>query len=258
MKKLSVCLGIFLMAIAGCKSENNNQQEFDTKNFFNEFGKINSANDKNYINLEGNWRFSIGDDTAWASPDFNDNNWEKIRVPGTWEDQGFHGYNGYAWYRKNFEVSKQLAGENFILNAGFIDDVDQTFINGKLVGMSGGFPPQFVTAYDAHREYYLPKEILHEGRNTIAIRVFDAQLEGGIIRGSVGLSLTKPDVNHIAYPDLDINLTGKWKFNVGDFGDWKKPNYNDEEWKEIFVPAFWEAQGYKNYDGFAWFCCLVK
>ncbi len=54
--------------------------------------------------------------------------------------------------------------------------------------MSGGFPPNYVTAYDAHREYYLPKEILKEGKNTIAIRVYDAQLEGGIIRGAVGLS----------------------------------------------------------------------
>ncbi|MDZ7623803.1 MAG: hypothetical protein U5J96_05070 [Ignavibacteriaceae bacterium] len=81
MKKISVCLGILLIALVGCKSENNNQQEFDTKNFFNEFDKFNRINDKNYIDLEGNWRFSIGDDTAWASPNFEDNNWEKIKVP---------------------------------------------------------------------------------------------------------------------------------------------------------------------------------
>jgi len=253
MKKIFVYLGILLIAIAGCKSENDNQQEFDSKNFFNELGKINDANDKNYIDLEGNWRFSIGDDSAWALENFDDKIWEKIRVPATWEDQGFHGYNGYAWYRKTFEVPKQLAGENFILNAGFIDDVDQTFINGKLVGMSGGFPPQYVTAYDAHREYYVPKELLHEGKNTIAVRVFDAELEGGITKGAVGLSPTKPDSRYIAYPDLDINLSGMWKFNIGDLSDRKNPNYNDKEWKEIFVPAFWEAQGYKNYDGFAWY-----
>jgi len=253
MKKISVCLGILLIALAGCKSENNNQQEFDTKNFFNEFDKFNVANDKNYINLEGNWRFSIGDDTAWASPDFDDNNWEKIKVPATWEDQGFHGYNGYAWYRKEFEVPKELTGKNFILNAGFIDDVDQTFINGKLVGMSGGFPPQFVTAYDAHREYYLQKDILKEGKNTIAIRVYDAQIEGGITRGAVGLSLASPDDRHISFLDLDINLTGMWKFNIGDVSEWKNTGYDDKDWKEIFVPAFWEAQGYKNYDGFAWY-----
>jgi sialate O-acetylesterase len=253
MKKISVCLGILLITLAGCKTENDNQQEFDTRNFFTDMKNLVGVNDKNYINLEGNWRFSIGDDTVWASPDFDDNNWEKIKVPATWEDQGFHGYNGYAWYRKTFEITKELIGSNFILNAGFIDDVDQTFINGKLVGMSGGFPPQFVTAYDAYREYYISKDILKEGKNTIAIRVYDIQLEGGIIRGAVGLSPVQPDVRHISYLDLDINLMGMWKFNIGDISDWKNSDYDDTEWKEIFVPAFWEAQGYKNYDGFAWY-----
>lgn len=215
--------------------------------------KMPGVNDKNCINLEGNWRFSIGDDTIWSSPDFDDRDWEKIKVPSAWEDQGFHGYNGYAWYRKTFEVPKELLGSNFILNAGYIDDVDQTFINGKLIGMSGGFPPQYVTAYDAQREYYLPKEFLKEGKNTIAIRVYDAQLEGGIIKGAVGLLPVQSNTGQIAYPDLDINLSGMWKFNVGDISDWKNSDYNDSDWKEIFVPAFWETQGYKNYDGFAWY-----
>lgn len=253
MKKISVCLGILLVALVGCKSENDNQQVFDTKNFFNEFDKFNRINDKNYIDLEGNWRFSIGDDTAWASPDFKDNDWEKIKVPAMWEDQGFHGYDGFAWYRKTFEVPKELVGSNFILNAGFIDDVDQTFINGKLVGMSGGFPPQYVTAYDAYREYYLPKEILKEGKNTIAIRVYDAQLGGGITGGAVGLTSIQSNTGHIAYLDLDINLSGTWKFNLGDIDEWKYPDYDDREWEEIFVPAFWEAQGYKDYNGWAWY-----
>jgi hypothetical protein len=253
MLKISVCLGIILIAIAGCKSGNDNQKEFDTQSFFREMEKMPGVNDKNYINLEGNWRFSIGDDTLWASPDFYDNNWEKIKVPATWEDQGFHGYNGFAWYRKTFVIPKDLIGRNFILDAGFIDDVDQTFVNGKLVGMSGGFPPQYLTAYDAYREYYLPKEILKEGKNTISIRVYDAQLEGGIIRGAVGLSPVQSNTGQIAYPDLDINLSGMWKFNTGDISDWKNASYNDKDWKEIYIPAFWETQGYKDYDGFAWY-----
>jgi hypothetical protein len=253
MIKLSVCLGILLIAVVGCKSENDNQQEFNTKSFFSEMDKMLGVNDKNYINLEGNWRFSIGDDRLWASPKFEDKNWEKIKVPGNWEDQGFHGYNGYAWYRKTFEIPKELVGSNFILNAGFIDDVDQTFINGKLVGMSGGFPPQYVTAYDAHREYYVPKDFFKEGKNVIAIRVYDAQLEGGIISGAVGLSPTNSENRIPNDLDLDINLTGMWKFSIGDLSEWKNINYDDSIWKEIFVPAYWEVQGYKDYNGFAWY-----
>lgn len=253
MKKTSVCLGILLIAFAGCRSENENQQEFDTKTFFNEFDEFNIAKNKNYINLEGNWRFSIGDDSLWAFPDFNDKNWEKIKVPGSWEDQGFHGYNGYAWYRKTFDIPRELIGRNFILNIGFIDDVDQTFVNGKLVGMSGGFPPEYVTAYDAYREYYISKNILKEGKNTIAIRVYDAQLSGGIVGGDAGLLPILSNSVQVAYLDLDIDLRGMWKINTGDISEWKNPDYDDKGWKEIFVPAFWETQGFKDYNGFAWY-----
>jgi Glycosyl hydrolases family 2, sugar binding domain len=251
--KISVCLGILSLTFFGCKSGDDNQQDINIKSFFREMEKMPGVNDKNYINLEGNWRFSIGDDTIWSSPDFDDRDWEKIKVPSAWEDQGFHGYNGYAWYRKTFEVPKELLGSNFILNAGYIDDVDQTFINGKLVGLSGGFPPQYRTAYDAHREYFVSKDLLKEGKNIIAIRVYDAQLEGGIIRGAVGLSPTKSDFRMMTDLDLDINLSGMWKFKTGDVNEWKNKNYDDVQWKEIFVPAFWEVQGYKDYDGFAWY-----
>jgi sialate O-acetylesterase len=252
MKKISACLGVFLITLFGCESSGDRPVN-DNIDIFRSLDKMLGVNDKNYINLEGNWRFSIGDDIAWALPEYDDNNWDKIKVPSTWEDQGFHGYNGYAWYRKTFEVPKELAGSNFILNGGFIDDVDETYINGKLVGITGGFPPQYVTAYDAHREYYISKDILKEGKNLIAIRVYDSQLEGGIIRGAVGLSLVSPDVRMITSIDLDMDLSGSWKFHTGDNTDWKNSGIDDSHWKEIFAPAYWEVQGYKDYDGFAWY-----
>lgn len=252
MLKISVCLGILLLALFGCKS-GNNEREMNNKSFFSEMDKMFGVDGKNYINLEGNWRFSIGDDTTWASPDFDDSYWEKIKVPATWEDQGFHGYNGYAWYRKSFTIPKGFQGSNFILSAGFIDDVDQTFINGKVVGMSGGFPPWYMTAYDAYREYYVPRGILKDGKNIIAIRVYDAELEGGIKGGAIGLSPVTSDNRFVSNLDLEISLSGMWKFKTGDNLQWKETELDDMSWREIFVPAFWEAQGYRNYDGFAWY-----
>jgi len=252
MLKLFVCLGLTLLTFFGCNDPENNQDS-NKKGLFEAIDKMFGTNDENYIDLEGNWRFSIGDDTTWASPDFNYRNWEKIKVPSAWEDQGFHGYNGYAWYRKTFEIPENLIGSNFILNAGFIDDVDQTFINGKLVGLSGGFPPYFRTAYSAQRRYFVPGDLLTKGKNEIAIRVYDAGLEGGIIRGPVGLAMTKSDNRVITDLDLDLNLSGIWKFDTGDWDEWRKTDYDDSKWDTIFVPAYWEAQGYKDYDGFAWY-----
>ena len=52
---------------------------------------------------------------------------------------------------------------------------------------------------------------------------------------------------------LDINLQGVWKLKTGDDFDWKLPGYNDSGWNEIFVPGKWEDQGYRDYDGYAWY-----
>ena len=250
--KISVCLGFSFLVLQGCESSDNKQAN-EKIEIFRSMDNMFGVHDESYIDLEGNWRFSIGDDTVWASPDYDDSDWENIKVPSTWEEQGFHGYNGYAWYRKTFVVPKELAGSNFILNAGFIDDIDQTFINGKLVGLTGSFPPQFITAYNAHREYFVQKDLLNEGKNLIAIRVYDSELEGGIKQGVVGLSATNAEFRVLTDLNLDLNLSGKWKFNTGDMEEWKNLNYNDSRWQEIFVPAYWELQGYKDYDGFAWY-----
>jgi len=75
-------------------------------------------------NLEGHWKFSIGERSEWVSSSYDDSQWETIQVPSSWEDQGFHGYNGFASYRKNFSLSKEQKGKTLYLNLGYIDDVD--------------------------------------------------------------------------------------------------------------------------------------
>ncbi len=96
--------------------------------------------------LAGEWLFRIGHDPSWASPFRERRNWQRIRVPGSWESQGFAAYNGHAWYRLPLFVSSQLAGQNLGLDAGLIADVDEVFLNGRKVGATGTFPPRFARA----------------------------------------------------------------------------------------------------------------
>ena len=203
--------------------------------------------------LSGNWKFSIGDDSEWASPDYNDWDWEEVEVPSSWENEGFHGYNGFAWYRKWFELSDEYSNSNLYLHLGFIDDVDETYLNGNLIGLSGGFPPYFLTAFNAARIYSLPKQFLKEGKNLIAVRVYDSQLEGGIINGKIGIYKSGGKGKTLTDLTPDVNLDKMWKINKGDSLEWKDEEYNDSGWQNIFVPAFWETQGFKGYNGFAWY-----
>ncbi|MGE5399275.1 MAG: beta galactosidase jelly roll domain-containing protein [Ignavibacteriales bacterium] len=204
--------------------------------------------EKRYVNLEGKWKFSIGDDKKWALPDFDDRNWEEIHAPDAWEDQGFYGYNGYGWYRKRFFCPSEIMGKTITLHMGYIDDVDEIYINGKLVGSSGLFPPEYRTAYNAYRKYAIPESFLKpNGDNVIAVKVYDAQLGGGIISGDLGLFASAPMMRP------DVVLEGLWKFRIGDRQEWNDPGYNDKAWGEIIVPSYWETQGYQDYDGFAWY-----
>lgn len=213
-------------------------------------GKI-SAGEENFVllqSLRGSWLFSIGINEEWISPKFNDTNWETVRVPSPWEDQGYNGYNGYAFYRKKINISSSYKGRMLYLKLGYIDDVDEVYLNGHKIGSTGTFPPEYNTAYNAERIYYIPEEdIIFDGQNQIAVKVYDSTQQGGIVSGDIGLYGGKASVN------FDVNLQTTWKFQTGDDLRRKEPDYNDSGWSEIFVPAKWEDQGYRDYDGTAWY-----
>ena len=205
------------------------------------------------VNLKGSWKFSIGDDKNWSAQNYDDKSWETVQVPSSWENQGFHGYDGYAWYRKHFTFNHTSKGNGITLKLGRIDDVDEVYLNGNLIGFSGSFPPNYKTAYNAWREYHIPdKYLLSNKENVIAVRVYDAELEGGILEGEIGLYENKDAMK------LDLDLSGIWEFKTGDDINWKEEKLNDKDWGKILVPGHWENQGYENYDGFAWYRLSFK
>ena len=197
------------------------------------------------ISLRGDWKFHIDDKAQWASPSFDDSKWESIYAPSTWEDEGFNGYDGFAWYRKKFDGKKLDKNENYYLGLGFIDDTDEVYVNGKLVGFSGSMPPKFKTAYNNERHYPLPPDVINfAGENTIAIRVFDTTNEGGIIDGKLGIFPIGRDKN------LLVDLKGIWSFTTSASD---QPVKKENDWTKLMVPGEWEHQGYWDYDGFAWY-----
>ena len=200
------------------------------------------------VNLRGSWKFSLGDNMSFAKPNYSDSDWERIYVPAAWQTEGFRRYNGYAWYRTTFEIDF-TDNEPLYLELGRIDDVDQVYVNGRLVGGTGGFPPDYFTAYSVKRTYPIPTNYLIKGKkNVIAVRVYDEGGEGGIIgHTNVGI-FSYEDYYEVGYP-----LLGNWKFHLMDDVNWAKEDYNDAGWEDIVAPSYWEDQGFRDYDGFAWY-----
>lgn len=200
------------------------------------------------VSLSGSWKFTIGDDPKWSDPKFDDSKWDQVIVPDSWEDQGFNDYNGFAWYRKTFFAGSIPKNSPVYLMLGRIDDAEVVYLNGKVLGSNGSMPPKVITAYGNLRKYHVPAGYLNEnGENVIAVRVYDSQMEGGIVDGPVGLYYDK-DTELLA-----LNFTGRWKIHAGDNNEWRLREYDDKNWKRIQVPGAWENEALPNYDGYAWY-----
>jgi hypothetical protein len=131
------------------------------------------------VELAGPWKFRVGDDAAWAQPDFNDSSWESVDLtpdgntglsPG-WTARGHAGYSGYAWYRLKVDVT----GANRTLAVKMpdsFDDAYQIFVNGQRTGEFGKFTERRVTAYSGlPTAFRLPKGV-RNGEIAIAVRVW--------------------------------------------------------------------------------------
>jgi GH15 family glucan-1,4-alpha-glucosidase len=165
------------------------------------------------VPLDGTWLFNIGDDTSWSQIDYNDSAWYSIKVPGSWENQGFANYDGIAWYRKYFEVDTALIGQDSLfLHLGIVHDANQVFINNLPVGQNGS-AENHITGDTAKFQYYiLPANYLTR-KNLIAIRVFNQSGSGGIIQGPTKIASTPPQLSkltehsqpHQSYPILTFS-----------------------------------------------------
>src|SRR5690625_624526 len=89
-----------------------------------------------------------------------------------WEEQGYDGMDGVAWYRTSFNLTEQEASFDLRLHLAMIDDADITYVNGHEVGRG--------MEYNRARIYDVPSSALVPGSNVLAVRVTDFQGGGGI------------------------------------------------------------------------------
>lgn len=144
------------------------------------------------IALPQSWKFHTGDDPAWSEPSFNDAGWRSIHVGTNWENEGYPDYDGYAWYRSRVVIPSSLKTRSYlkgplVIDLGMIDDGDQLYLNGKLIGQNNDEPGTIADGrYNEDRSYEIPLDdpaIHWDGENTLAVRVFDHGGGGGMYKG---------------------------------------------------------------------------
>lgn len=138
------------------------------------------------------WKFRRGDDPSWSRREDDPSAWENVTLPASWERHSNYGQDEvFGWYRLTFHVPPGWQGRPVRLVLGKIDDVDQTFVNGALVGQTGRLPADeagFASAWTVVRTYDVrPDLLVYGGENTVAIRVYDSSGGGGLHAGPIGM-----------------------------------------------------------------------
>jgi len=134
------------------------------------------------LNISNGWKYCPGDNSAFSKSEFNDNEWENIKVGINWENQGHKNYDGIGFYRLRVLIPEILKRKNNFVNGllislGRIDDEDITYFNGEEIGRTNW--------YNSERIYLIPFKLIKWGHeNVIAIRVKDIGGAGGMISGS--------------------------------------------------------------------------
>ena len=184
-----LALGGYEDILAQCKDD-----QFVENTVTSEMERLNSW----YQELNGKDLGSDPKKVAWSDPDLDDSLWPSLQVPGSWRGSEVETVHGSVWFRKTLDLPKSLADREALLRLGAIIDGDEAYLNGTRVGATDyKYPP---------RKYPVPRGILREGTNTLAVRV--------ICNRGVGGFVTEKDYC-LDFGECKVDLAGAWKYKVG-------------------------------------------
>ena len=174
--------------------------------------------------LNGTWKFHFSKNPGSRPESFYKNDydisvWADIRVPGSWELQGFdapiytdtrypfppdpphvpHDYNPVGSYRTTFTIPENFNGHDIILHFGAVESAFYCWVNGEFVGYSedSRLPAEFLIS-----------KFLKPGENSLAVEVY---------RYSDGSYLEAQDFWRYSGIERDVMLIARPKTRIRDF-----------------------------------------
>jgi signal transduction histidine kinase len=125
--------------------------------------------------LEVPWRFHVGDDPAWARPEFDDSGWTSIPMGRPWALLGQVSRTDYAWYRLELRLPPDSPAEDRRLGVrlGRFISAYELYAGGRLLGGVGSLPPRPRQDYDRERIFAVPASAVGADRRLLlALRVW--------------------------------------------------------------------------------------
>ena len=153
------------------------------------------------------WREQSGERAGtepWRADHFAPAAWHTAPPAlGYWETWGvpeLAAFDGLLWYRTTVKLDAQQASQGATLLIGPVDEVDQTWVNGRPIGNASG--------PDLPRAYALAPGLLHPGENVIVVAALDTYGYGGIYGPAEGRALRLAD-------GTAVPLNNPWYYRIG-------------------------------------------
>ena len=130
------------------------------------------------------WRFKTdpkdkGISSGWLKPELDDSQWPVINADLWWQEQGYAGYHGTAWYRRQFKIPANDSKRIFIL-FGAVDGDATVYINQEESG-------RHILGRDGHgwdKPFYFDiTESIKNSTNLVAVKVNKETAMSGIFKG---------------------------------------------------------------------------
>lgn len=133
--------------------------------------------DHNTLELDGPWRFEVGDDPRSADLNLNDSAWATISISKPLTEQGIDTYNGYGWYRLKLDPQQLARFGNapkgldlFVTGARSVGQF-AVYVNGTELGRTEGMTDQPTMYASPPLVVHLPQPGT-DGSLVIAIRTW--------------------------------------------------------------------------------------
>ena len=174
---------------------------------------ITNATARERINFDKGWRFSLGDNMAWSTNEYDDSRWRLLDLPHDWAIEGsFSADNpsgagggalpgGVAWYRKHFYV-KDVA--KYFLEFDGVYQNAVVFVNGEVVD----YRPYGYSSFEIDITRYMRCD-----GNVIAVRVDNSDQPNSRWYSGCGIYrhvwLTKTDYVHVKHWGMHVQTDAK-------------------------------------------------
>jgi beta-galactosidase len=160
------------------------------------------------ININQTWKFIRHDEINAMEQAYNDENWEVVNVPHTWNAidgaNGFDFYKGACWYRKEIAIPVTAEDHKVFIEFNGSNSITDVFVNGKHLGQHRG-------GYSTFR--FDMTDVIEVGKlNTLAVKVDNTVVE------DVYPQMADFTFYGGMYRDVNIVIANHVHFDLMDYG----------------------------------------